>query len=130
MNPFASESQNGLCMVRFAIVCLLAVQACATTVTDTIYTPFTSELFNGTVTIECPRTLTAARLTVAKGRKVIQVKDGQFTVSIQPYATSNPPGTCIVEYAAKTSTGSVVTWSEKWLIPDTTVIQKIKDVRK
>lgn len=112
------------------ILPLLLFPLGATTVSDTIYTPFVGTLFNGTVTIECPRTLTVGRLAIAKGRKAITVKDGQFSVSIQPYTTSNPPGTCSVFYSSPTDSGVRISWSERWLIPDTNVVQRIKDVRK
>lgn len=104
-------------MWRSLVVAVLfaagAMGAC-TTVSDTLYTPFSGTLYAGTIEVSGPKLTTAAGATVARWTRTWTVTAGVFSACLEPNDTATPAGT---SYAVRYRPSTGATWVETWVVP-------------
>jgi len=97
-----------------------------TEIKDTIYTPFSGQLFEGNILISGPAMKTQDGRTVARWTKQIAISNGALNVGLEPNDTAMPQGTSYtVIYRPKSGFG----WTEYWIVPTSATPLRISDVR-
>jgi len=113
-----------LILLALTVSCLVDAQA--TRIRDTLYTPFDGKLFEGTITIQGPSMTTADGRTIVRWTGVLTVVNGYLDIRLEPNDTAQPAGTSYtVIYRPKSGTG----WTEYWVVPTSSEPVKVTSVR-
>lgn len=97
-----------------------------TQIQDTIYTPFSGQLFEGVITITGPAMKTQDGRTVARWIKQVTVNNGVLNIGLEPNDTATPQGT---SYTVVYRTRSGLGWTEYWIVPTSATPLRVADVR-
>ena len=114
-------------MRRFIGLLMLTCAAWAQTqIQDTIYTPFSGQLFEGMIAISGPAMKTQDGRTVARWTKQIAISNGALDIGLEPNDTATPQGASYtIIYRPKSGFG----WTEYWIVPTSAAPLRISDVR-
>ena len=102
-----------------------------TTITDTLYTP-AGDLFDGAITITLASPGQAQPLHNSSGRtltgfqQTVTVTSGALSIQLEANDAITPSGT---SYQAQFRQGSMVRWSEVWIVPTSGAAVKVSTLR-